>query len=127
MKTKVVTLMTMLVLSAVFVFAGTSSDKDPVKANDAKIGFELNIDQNTQATLKIEKEPGERMRVLLKSDQGEFLYTRHVKKYATAEITFDMHNLAEGKYEVQVFANGKIVYKQTIEKDTDHLSLTTEY
>ena len=127
MKTKVVTLITMLVLSAAFVFAGNSSDKDPIDANDTKIGFELNVDQNTLATLKIEKEPGERMRVLLKSDNGEFLYTKRVKKYATAEITFDMQNLAEGKYEVQVFAGGKKVYIQTIEKDTDQLSLTTEY
>ena len=127
MKTKVVTLMMTLILSAAFVYAGTTSDTDSVKANDAKIGFELNVDQNTLATLKIEKEPGEKMRVLLRSNNGEFLYTKRIKQYATAEITFDMQNLAEGKYEVQVFANGKKVYIQTIEKNTDHLSLTTEY
>ena len=126
MKTKVVTLMITLVLSAVLVYAGNKNDKDPVASKNARIEVELNIDNQTTATLKIVKIPGEKMRVTLRSETGEYLYTRRVKKYGWADITLDLRNLPAGKYEVEVIMDGNEIYSQTIEKNPAYLSFIAE-
>jgi hypothetical protein len=126
MKTKVVTLMITLILSAALVYAGNKSDKDPVVSENARIEVELNIDNQTTATLKIVKIPGEKMRVTLRSETGEYLYTRRVKKYGWADITLDLRNLPVGKYEVEVIMDGNEIYSQTIEKNPAYLSFIAE-
>ena len=126
MKTKVVTLVMTLILSAALVYAGNSKDNDPVTSKEDKVEFELNVNNDYIATLKIVKTPGEQMSVLLKSESGEFLYTKRIKKYGQADISMDLSNLPEGQYTVQVRKKGKDVYTQKIEKESDVLSFITK-
>ena len=114
-----------LVMSAAVALA-TNNVTETKNAPEADINVELTVQGNTFITVNIDKVPGERMRVLLKSGEGEFLYTKSVKKYGWAEITFDTGNLPGGEYEVEVFAKGKKIYEQGVEKSSDELSLITQ-
>jgi len=126
MKTKVLTLVMTLVLGAALVYAGNSNDNDPVTSKKDKIEFEVDVNNNWIATVKIVKTPGEQMSVLLKSESGEFLYTKRVKKYGQAEISLDLSNLPEGQYTIQVRKKGKDLFTQKIDKSTDILSVITK-
>ena len=115
-----------LILSTALIYAGNKNDKDPVVSKNARIEVELNIDNQTTATLKIVKIPGEKMRVTLRSEAGEYLYTRRVKKYGWADITLDLRNLPAGKYKVEVIMDGNEIYSQFIEKNPAYLSFIAE-
>jgi len=121
MKTLILT--AALVATATFAMAQKSNAdvrNDDVKKSEIEVAVLQH--SNDEVTLLMEKESFEPVRIKV-YEGNKLLYSKRIKKEATANITFDISAFPEGNYVFKVIRDKEVVYTADVSKGPGSIML----
>ncbi|MCF8369462.1 MAG: DUF3244 domain-containing protein [Bacteroidales bacterium] len=108
---------TLILTSVMLAFIATGFAQETKQPVETKKHVEAVVIQESDdlLSLYLEKEPGEVVKIKIKEDD-KVLYTRRIKKEASAKIKYDISQFPGGEYTVEVTQDKEVVYSKQIEK-----------
>lgn len=115
MKTIVLTIV--LTVLATFAFAQFPQSESPDSccyvSEDLRVA--IFMDNESYVNVKIAKIPGELIKIRVK-ENNNVLYLKRIKKWAVADVKYDISQFPEGVYEFEILKDNKVVFTKTIER-----------
>ncbi|WP_420153797.1 hypothetical protein [Siphonobacter sp.] len=100
-------------------FAAPRPTEDPKET--AKTSYAVNVFKGKQGKVNflLEKAAGKKLTVSLRNAKGEILFSENISKNATGYARrFDMNELVDGQYHIEV-TDGETIVKKDISLNTD--------
>lgn len=72
-------------------------------------------DNDSMINVRIVKIPGELIKIRV-SGNNNVLYQKRVKKWAIADLVYDISQFPKGEYTFEIIKNKEVVYSKTIER-----------
>ena len=120
---KTLTLTAVLVAAATLTFAqkpfATDDSEKTLKKSDIEVAVLKR--SNDEVSLLMEKAPREKVRISVYEGKT-MLYSKRIKKEATANITYDISAFPVGTYTFEVEKDGLVVYSADIRKSSEALA-----
>ena len=112
MKTTMIFAAAIAVILSSGVYASVMSSPEP----DTSFKALINKYPKNVVELRMQKAPGDEVKLTVYDEKGLKLYNRRVKKHNVVELDMDLSNLENGTYTFVVEKNGEVVLEKEIEK-----------
>ena len=114
MKTLILTTALVILASLSFAQSPQSSGTDSSSYVSSDINVTIFQINDSMVSVKMAKKPGELVKVLVKENGNNLLYSRRIKKYGSADLLYDLNQFPEGEYVFEIVKDKKVVYSQKI-------------
>lgn len=114
MKATVLTVLSLVLFGAVTAFSMNTLNNDSVPSGSSSVECVVYTDQEGLVTFRMEKTPGEVVKVRLYNEKGNLMASRRFKKLTNIKLRYDLSECPEGIYTIKVKSGDNVVYSHPV-------------
>ncbi len=114
MKTLILSLSIILISSLGIAQTTEKNIPDSCSYTSKDLKVSIHKDTNKMVNVQLTKYPGELVIVRVKED-NKVISTKRIKKYASANLKYDIAELPKGTYKFEIVKNNTVVFSQKLQ------------
>lgn len=123
MKTLILTIALLVITSLSFAQENQVADSNNIVFDSESVQCVMFPVSNDMVTMILEKDPGEKVNVRIKSSNSDLLYQKRINKVDKARVKFDISQFPTGEYTFELVQGKEVLYTKIFSKKDETVAL----